>query len=206
MLYTATVQPGTLELLKNLLQFPLLQPFALAGGTNLSLRLGHRISVDLDLFTNQAFSEQEIFEEILLHFAPVIKLDEARNTLSLLIKGVKVDLLAHQYPLVEPFFQEETIRFWSIEDVIAMKLGAVSSRGAKKDFWDLAELMNHFSLNQMLDFFVLKYPNSDIGYVIRSLTYFEDADPQEDPVSLKAVSWEQVKHRISSSVKSYIRF
>lgn len=204
MLYTATVQSSTLELLKEVLQLPSLQPFALAGGTNLSLVLGHRLSIDLDLFTDQAFAEQDAFEEIRTKFPAVRKLDEARNTLSLLLEGVKVDLLAHRYPVIKPFLQIDSYRLWSVEDVIAMKLGAVSGRGAKKDFWDVAELLNHYSLEQMLNFFTLKYPNSDIGYVIRSLTYFEDADPQEEPISLKETSWEQVKHQIIVSVKSYV--
>ena len=110
------------------MQQPMLEPFGLAGGTNLALQFGHRLSVDLDLFTNQSFSEQELFDELVLAFPTVIKTDEAKNTLSLFIEGIKVDLLAHRYPLVSPFTENWGTRFWSIEDVIAMKLGAVSGQ------------------------------------------------------------------------------
>lgn len=204
MLYPTTVEPATLELLKRLVQQPFLQPFALAGGTNLALQFGHRLSVDLDLFTNQGFPEQEIFDELFAVFPNLLKTDEARNTLSLIVEGVKVDLLAHRYALLKPFTQDEGIRFWAIEDVIAMKLGAVSGRGAKKDFWDIVELLNHFSLPEMLQFFVAKYPNSDPGYVVRSLTYFEDAEQQADPIALNAITWSQIKQRIQQAVRDLL--
>lgn len=204
MLHPATVEPATLELLTRLMQVPLLEPFALAGGTNLSLRFGHRLSIDLDLFTDQSFSEQALFDELLTVFPMAIKTDEAKNTLSLFVEGVKVDLLAHRYPLVKPFAEESGIRFWSVEDVIAMKLGAVSGRGAKKDFWDLAELLDHFSLADMLGFFTAKYASSDPGYVVRSLTYFDDAEPQADPMTLNAVTWPLVKQRVLQAVRELV--
>ena len=204
MLHPATVEPATLELLTRLMQQPMLGPFALAGGTNLSLRFGHRLSLDLDLFTNQSFSEQALFDELLTVFPTAIKTDQAKNTLSLIIEGVKVDLLAHRYPLIAPFTEDSGIRFWSVEDVIAMKLGAVSGRGAKKDFWDLAELLNHFSLLEMLGFFTAKYANSDPGYVVRSLTYFDDAESQTDPITLNDVTWPQVKQRVLQAVRELV--
>jgi hypothetical protein len=186
------------------MQQPALAPFALAGGTNLALQFGHRLSVDLDLFTNQSFSEQDLFEELLGSFPAAVKTDEAKNTLSLFIEGVKVDLLAHRYPLLSPFTEELAIRFWSVEDVIAMKLGAVSGRGAKKDFWDIAELLNHFSLGQMIQFFTAKYANSDPGYVVRSLTYFDDADLQADPITLNGITWVKVRQRVLQAVKELV--
>ena len=204
MLHPATVEPTTLELLKRLMHLPVLKPFALAGGTNLALQFGHRLSVDLDLFTDQSFPEEDLFVELLPNFSAAIKTDEAKNTLSLFIEGIKVYLLAHRYPLLSPFMEESGIRFWSIEDVIAMKLGAISSRRAKKDFWDLAELLNHFSLVQMLQFFTDKYANSDPGYVIRSLTYFDDAEFQADPITLNGITWPEVKQRVLQAVRKLV--
>lgn len=204
MLHPATVEPATLELLTRLMQVAMLEPFGLAGGTNLALQFGHRSSVDLDLFTTRSFSERELFDELLTVFPKAVKTDEAKNTLSLSVEGVKVDLLAHRYPLIKPFTEKFGIRFWSIEDVIAMKLGAVSGRGAKKDFWDLTELLNHFSLADMLGFFTTKYANSDPGYVVRSLTYFDDAESQADPITLNDVTWSQVKKRVLQAVRDLV--
>ncbi len=186
------------------MRLPVLRQFALAGGTNLSLRYGHRLSIDLDLFTNQSFSEAEVFDKLVIRFPGIIKTDEGKNTLSLMIDEVKVDLLAHRYPLLVDFTEETGIRLWSVNDVIAMKLGAVSGRGAKKDFWDIAELLNHFTLEQMLQLFNAKYTNSDRGYVVRSLTYFEDAEDQADPIVLNDVTWPEVKQRVLKAVKELI--
>ncbi|GAA4409369.1 nucleotidyl transferase AbiEii/AbiGii toxin family protein [Nibrella viscosa] len=177
----------------------------MAGRTSLALRFGHRLSVDLDLFTNRSFDTAAVYETILTAYPTLVKTDEAQNTLSLYINGVKVDLIAHRYPIVQAFQIQDKIRLWSIEDVSATKLGAVSNRGAKKDFWDIAELLNHVSLAQMLEWFSSKYTNSDIGYVIRSLTYFDDADLQEDPISLRKVTWEQIRQHVLLAVRQYVR-
>jgi len=190
--------------LKGVQALPELSAFALAGGTSLALRFGHRISVDLDLFTDKPFDTTAIFEAILAQFPATLKLDEARNSLSLICYGVKVDLLAHQYVLLAPITSVDDLRLVSLEDVMAMKLGALSGRGAKKDFWDVAAALNFSSLAQQLHYFAAKYPHSDLGYVVRSLTYFEDAEAQEDPVDLRGVSWEMVKTRVSAAVKDLL--
>lgn len=204
MLHPATVDPSTLDILRSLLRLPALSSFALAGGTNLALRFGHRLSIDLDLFTDRSFSTEEIKVDIIELFSRTVVTDEAKNSVSLLVNDIKVDLLAHRYALLKPFDELETFRFWSIEDAVAMKLGAVSGRGAKKDFWDIAELLNHFTLPQMLHLFTQKYTNSDPGYVIRSLTYFDDADGQADPISLNSMTWPMVKQRISKAVQELL--
>lgn len=204
MLHPSTVQPGTLELLRRLLQLPELSAFALAGGTSLALRFGHRISVDLDLFTVETFSTEALFGALVQRFPTTLKVDEAPNTLSLVIDDVRVDALAHRYGLLQPFETLTGLRLHSVQDVAAMKLGAVSSRGAKKDFWDVAELLNHFSLPELLGFFAEKYPNSDIGYVVRSLTYFQDAEAQEIPVSLNGMTWAEVKRQVVGAVRGLL--
>lgn len=204
MLHPATVEPSTLDTLRSLLRLPALSSFALAGGTNLALRFGHRLSIDLDLFTDRSFSTEEIKVDIIELFSRTVVTDEAKNSVSLLVNDIKVDLLAHRYALLKPFDELDTFRFWSIEDAVAMKLGAVSGRGAKKDFWDITELLNHFTLPQMLHLFTKKYTNSDPGYVIRSLTYFDDADGQADPISLNGMTWPMVKQRISKAVQELL--
>ena len=90
------------------------------------------------------------------------------------------------------------------DDVIAMKLGAISGRGAKKDFWDVAELLNHLTLEQMIQLFKVKYTNSDPGYAVRSLTYFDDADEQIDPIVLNSITLPEVKRRIAQAVKGLV--
>jgi hypothetical protein len=142
MLYTQTVGPATLELLMQIMAIPELNGFALVGGTNLSLRLGHRKSIDLDLFTNEPFNSIKVQQAIHDHFPVSKKLDEMKQTLWYEINGVKTDLILHQYTYLHPIEEQNGIRLLSIDDIIPMKLGAVAGRGAKKDFWDIAELLN----------------------------------------------------------------
>ncbi len=206
MLYKNTVRPETYELLKKLMQIPELSAFVLVGGTNLSLRFGHRISIDLDLFTNLPFERDEVSKSIIGALPNTIKIDERKQTIWMNIDGVKVDIILHEYPYLRPIEHIDGIRFMSIEDIIPMKLEAMATRGVKKDFWDLAELLDHYSLQQMTEFYCAKYPNSDIGHVILSMTYFVDAEIQKnDPEGLKDVTWEQVKKKMKTTVESYVK-
>jgi hypothetical protein len=182
---------------------PELSDFALVGGTNLSLQLGYRLSVDLDLFTNQPFNILKVKEAIDRHFDDVVRLDEMKQTIWYQIRGVKTDFILHEYPYLQPVLEIEGIRFLSMPDIIPMKLGAITGRGAKKDFWDIAELLDYYTIKEMIDFYRQKYISDDIGFVVRSLLYFDDAEIQSDPVSLKNTKWEDVKRKIESAVKKY---
>ena len=127
-----------------------------------------------------------------------------KQTIWYSINGVKTDIVLHEYPYLQPIQEINGIRFLSIPDIIPMKLGAVSGRGAKKDFWDIAELLYLYSIKEMLEFYKQKYVTDDIGFIVRSLVYFDDANLQTDPVSLKDITWDDVKKKIESAVKKYI--
>lgn len=172
--------------------------FALVDGTSLALRFGHRLSVDLDYFTTAEFQPQELFDALGLGAATILSL--SRNTLSLDAGGVKIDLLRHAYPELAPIDEMEGHRLVSLPDLAAMKLNAIANRGSKKDFFDAAELLKHFSLTEMLGFFSQKYSNTDPFAVIRSLAWFEDAEQEPDPVPMIGQSWESVKRIVSNSV------
>jgi predicted nucleotidyltransferase component of viral defense system len=95
---------------------------------------------------------------------------------------------------------------YSIEDIIAMKVQAVLGRGKKKDFWDIAELLNHYSLENFIEFHTQKYKSQNLLISIpHALTYFSDADESEDPVSLKGQTWESVKSEIQKKVREYLQ-
>jgi len=206
MLFTNTVQPDTLILLDKLMQVPELSEFLLVGGTNLSLRFGHRISIDLDLFTNKPFDRDEVYGGVLKFLPHTILLDQRKQTIWLTIGGVRVDLILHEYPYIKGTEEIDGIRFLSVEDIIPMKLEAMATRGVKKDFWDIAELLNHYQLPQMLSFYQLRYPNSDPGHILLAMTYFDDAEVEKiDPRSLNAITWQQVKETMKTTVNEYVR-
>ncbi len=206
MLFTNTVAPATLDLLRTLTSIPELAAFPLVGGTNLSLRLGHRISVDLDLFTNTPFDPDEVFLAIVQALPQTIKLDQRKQTIWLTINQIRVDLMLHAYPYINGIDEIEGFRLLSVQDVIPMKLEAMATRGVKKDFWDIAALLDHYSLAQMLAWHQQRYLNSDIGHIVLAATYFIDADKERvDPVSLTAITWPEVKQKMRRAVDAFVK-
>lgn len=186
------------QLLTRLVASPALGGFALGGGTSLALRFGHRLSVDLDFFTVDAFEADELISSLGLHDAT--NTARAVNSLTLDVGGVKLDFLRHAYPLLGTPELIDGVRLLSVPDVAAMKLNAITNRGAKKDFHDLATLLDHHALEEMLGWFEAKYRNSDRFTVIRSLGWFEDADIEPDPVSLRGAKWDDVKALVRSEI------
>jgi predicted nucleotidyltransferase component of viral defense system len=187
------------------MKMPELEQFHLVGGTNLSLRYGHRLSIDIDLFTNERFEPLVLFQHIKSAFPQAELKSSAKSMLFFYINDVKIDCVLAPFPYLNPIEIIEDIRFLSVPDVIAMKLGALSGRGVKKDFWDIAELLNHYNLDEMLSFFAAKYNANDPFFVIRSLTYFEDAEHQIDPQPLKKMTWLQVKKKVEKAVKDFLK-
>lgn len=204
MLQTQTVTGTALDLLKELMQMSGLDSFALVGGTNLSLRFGHRRSIDIDLFTNKFFSPETIYNQLAAKFSNIILASQSETMLFVYINDVKTDLVLLPYPFLEPVEEIEGLRLLSVPDIAAMKLSAIARRGVKKDFWDIAELLNVYSIGEMIAFYKAKYSSHDIFHLLRSLVYFEDAETQVDPFPLNKTTWKQVKKRVQIAVQGYV--
>lgn len=187
------------------MQLPALDQFVLVGGTNLALRFGHRLSVDFDLFSCETFDPELLYAEIRESMPETEFLASNPNMLFLFIENIKTDLVRLPFPYIAPVETVEEIRLASVPDIVAMKLSAISQRGVKKDFWDIAELLDHYSIGEMLDFFREKYGQRDVFYVLRSLVYFGDAEAQADPDLLEKTTWEEVKDKMQTAVRSYVR-
>ena len=172
--------------------------YYLAGGTSLALRYGHRLSVDLDYFTGQPL-EKEFILSLLAEKITGIS-DQSSGAIQLLIEGIKVEFLRHDYPLLGEIETVDSIRMVSIKDAAAMKINAICNRGSKKDFFDLQVLLQTFSLQEMLNFYQKKYAVGHRFMAIRSLVWFDDADAEPDPESLDGVSWEAVKNQLLQQV------
>jgi predicted nucleotidyltransferase component of viral defense system len=198
MLHHAAIPITVLEVLEQVAPCLADQGFSLAGGTSLALRFGHRISVDLDFFTTGEFVADDIITKLGISASEVM--DRSKGTLRLLVDGVKIDCLRHAYPLLNPPDVIENLRMWSVADVAAMKLNAITNRGSKKDFHDLHTLLEHHTLPEMLDAYCSKYSITNRFMVIRSLAWFEDADEEPDPISLVNATWPDVKASISEAV------
>lgn len=123
------------------------------------------------------------------------------NTVAPATLGLLNELM--QMEELQPVEIVDGIRFASMPDIAAMKLNAITRRGNQKDYFDLSELLDHYSLSEMLQFFTDKYTVNDIGFVIRSLVYFEEANRSKDPIMLKNITWQQVKDKIERAVQDY---
>lgn len=187
-----------------MMAMPELANFCLVGGTNLALRLGHRLSIDLDLFTNAPFDPEHAYRLLERQFEGVVMASQSEQMLFLFIKDLKVDMVLLPYPWLNPFEEIDGIRLASIPDVAAMKLSAIARRGVKKDFWDIAALLDVYALEEMIEFYKAKYSSRDIFHLLRSLVYFEDAESQKDPDPLKKQSWKDVKKKVESAVRQVV--
>jgi len=201
MLHKETVDSETLELLNDLMMDRRLNDFFLVGGTAMSLQVGHRISIDLDLFSLVAFDDSELvpYLEANYNFA----LDyRAKNTLKGRIRNVFVDFITHGYPLVSPLVRMEGIRMAGLHDIAAMKLNAIAVSGERlKDFIDVAYLSAFLSLSDMLDAYSEKYPNRSAMLVVKALTYYDDVNFDEPLTMHKGnYSWDGVARRLKEMI------
>jgi predicted nucleotidyltransferase component of viral defense system len=199
MLQTQTVVPELMELLKKIMSEKLFSDFNLVGGTALALQMGHRNSIDIDLFGNSEINS-EFFIEKLSEFGEVKVAKSTKNILITKINEVKVDFVNYKYPLLSECLFIENIRMLSVKDIAGMKLNAIAGRGSKKDFIDLYFLLNEFSLEDILSFYEKKYKDGSVFMVQKSLTYFEDADAQQQPKMFKDFNWETCKQKIIEEV------
>ncbi len=178
--------------------------FYLAGGTALSLQLGHRRSVDLDFFspTEDIPTIRPVLEESLAAFHPTLA-DSAWGNLVYLAQDVRVGFYGYGFPLVAPLAEIENLRLASLEDIALMKLDALLSRAARKDFYDLYFICQKISLRQLFDLAPRKYSNVRDFEVqtVKRLVYFENAEVDVDPVMLQSVSWRAVKEYFIQQAK-----
>jgi hypothetical protein len=208
MLRIETVEPHTFSVLNKLMQMPELQGFALVGGTALSLLYGHRMSVDLDLFSNKPFENIEIINALEKTFGSAFdnRSSNPRFGIFCFVDEVKIDIVRHPHPLIRPQFELEGIRMFSTEDIVAMKVQAILGRAKKKDFWDVAELLKHYSVSDFINFHKEKYTTQNLFITVpQAITYFADADESEDPISLQKQTWENVQKFIGKKVSEYLR-
>ena len=119
------------------------------------------------------------------------------------INEIKVDFILYPFPWLQHFDTIDGIRLLSVKDIIPMKLQAASNRNAKKDYWDIAALLDKYSLEEMLKIFKQKFPMVDTGFIIHSLTDFEKADTELDPDTLIKINWNEVKTRLTKEVIRY---
>jgi len=208
MLQIKAVEPGTFSLLKELMNIEELREFSLVGGTALALKYGHRKSEDLDLFNYKPFENNFIIEILEKKFGNDFSLQLNKEKFGVFgfIQAIKVDFVKHPHNLIGEIEVVDGIRMYSNEDIAAMKINAILGRGKKKDFWDVYELLHHYSVDQLSHFYHQKFPSQMLLISIPyAFTYFSEAEETNAPVSLKGQTWEKVKKFIQKKVSDYLR-
>jgi predicted nucleotidyltransferase component of viral defense system len=210
-LYYKTVSPLLLSVLQKLMKAEEFNSFRLVGGTSLSLQLGHRESVDIDLFTDAAYDSIDFdlidaflrrnYEYVDTFKTTIVGMGKSYYVGESAKKCIKLDLF-YTDTFIRPIFEIDNLRLASLEEIIAMKIDVVSRGGRKKDFWDIHELLETFTIEQMLQLHEERYPYShDRQDILTRFTQFESADADFDPICLKGKYWEIIKLDIIETIQ-----
>ena len=197
------ISEKTKENLEILKKAGLLDDFYLAGGTGLALQLEHRTSIDLDFFSRRELDNQALLQKI-KKLGDFSLEKEAENTLTGIFNNTKITFLTYDYPSLFPFKKINNLRVADIKDIACMKISAISSRGSKKDFVDLFFICQQaISLKETLILFKKKYQsiNYNMVHILKSLSYFQDAEKEPMPKMLIPIRWEEVKIFFKEEIK-----
>lgn len=200
------ITPAVEQTLQDLKETSVLENFYLAGGTGLALQVGHRKSVDLDFFSRESFNEDLLLQRVqnLSDFALVSK---DAQTLHAEIRDVKVSFLGFSYPLLFPFNEFLGVNVADAREIACMKVNAISGRGTRRDFIDLYVASQEYGLGQIMEWFKEKYTQArySMVHVLKSLTYFDEAEKDPMPGMLTDISWEKVKNFFVREVQAMSR-
>ena len=211
MIYFNTVNELLKSSLLKLMEAEEFSKFRLVGGTALSLQIGHRESIDIDLFSDIEygrlnFNEIEDFLKSNFKYVDFLDVPSAMGKAYFIGENkdntVKLDIF-YTDTYIQPFIEEDGIRMATIEEIIAMKVDVIQRGGRKKDFWDLHALLDSYSIKQMMDFHEQRYPYThDKDLIIQNFTNFDQADDDFDPICFKGKYWEFIKEDFEEKFKN----
>jgi len=202
-LYLNTISPLLIEILNDLMDMKEFELFRLVGGTALSLQIGHRLSVDIDLFTDAEYGTVN-FDEIdnclkaKYQYVSSLSIQPLGMGKSYFIGNSQNDCIKLDLYYTDEFMDKKLIinkiRIASIEEIIAMKMDVILRGGRKKDFWDIHELRNNYTFQEMINLHAKRYPYiHDEQLLKKRFTDFTNADDDFEPICLKGKDWEFIK-------------
>ncbi|MGI6680086.1 MAG: nucleotidyl transferase AbiEii/AbiGii toxin family protein, partial [Bdellovibrionota bacterium] len=177
-----------------------------------SALLGHRESVDFDFFSEKRYNASKILDELksmLLDDEAIEIKEQDADTLIIFINSIKISFFFYNHKLLDSKIKLlDNIKLASVKDIFAMKLIAISQRGTKKDFIDMYFLLNNgFEMFDAVQVLNEKYEKVKFNklHILKSFSYFDDADLDAEPKMLKKVSWQEVKNYIQNKAKSFLK-
>ena len=180
--------------------------FYLAGGTALALQIGHRDSIDFDFFCLDSFDTTSLFSKIEQQFFGhnIVRLQDELNILEIVVDDViRLSFMTYKYQFIEPVISTDFFDLASIVDIGCMKLSAITSRTAYKDYVDLYFILNEVSLQTLIDSLRVKLPTLDPSLALKSLVYFDDITPEEILYKINPVDIEVIKSFLIEQVKTF---
>ncbi len=214
MLHYETVTPELKNVLETLMSAPVLDKFCLVGGTSLSLRCGHRFSVDINLFTDAPYDRidftpiEQYLEKTFPYYCKTDPTEIVGFGRSYYIGNTKEQAVKLDLFYTDPFIRNieliDNIRIAHVEDIIAMKVDVVAREGRKKDFWDLHYLLDHYTIPQMISLHKERNPwTHDEKEILSNFVNFETADEMSDPVCFLNKDWDYIKIDFADVITSY---
>ncbi len=176
-LHTNTVSPEILSLLNELMKDNEMHNFRLVGETALSLLIGHRKSIDIDLFTDKDFNVLRVFEKLHDKYAYIQNSFSDTGTRGY-IGTIKCDFFNHNHLWLDNPVVIDNIRMASVKEIAAMKIYAIIERNGKglKDFVDIAFISEFLSLQQILSSFQEKYKGFTDTLALKAMFHFGNID------------------------------
>jgi predicted nucleotidyltransferase component of viral defense system len=201
-LHYNTVTPLLKSILEKLMEAKEFNKFRLVGGTALSLYCGHRMSVDIDLFTEAEYGTIDFdgIEDYLVKQFTYVDFNKLPVGMgkSYFVgydsqNAIKLDLY-YTEPFIDDVIEVDAIRMATIEEIIAMKIDVIQRTGRKKDYWDLHELKDQYNIKDMLSFHLKRYPYThNEKQILNNFVDFKEANDDFDPVCLRDKYWEFIK-------------
>ena len=212
MLYWNTVTPTLKDSLFLFMESQVFADFRLVGGTALSLYKGHRMSIDIDLFTDAEYGSvdfgaidkflQEQFPYVDTSFGLLPGMGRSYLVGSDRENNIKLDVFYSTDNFLDPPHEEDGIRIATVDDIVAMKIDVISRGGRKKDFWDLHELLKDYTLQEMLALHKRRTEfTHDETQIWRNFVDFTNANEEYDPICLQGKYWEFIKEDFEELVE-----
>lgn len=182
--------------------------FTLAGGTALALQIGHRVSVDFDFFSEKQFSTDVLYRELQkAGLKPIIQ-QETEGTLTAMVNEVKVSMFHYPYSFLDKKAHWKGIDIAGIIDIAAMKVMAITQRGAKRDFVDLYFILKDIPFRKIAENMIKRYGADRLNPVNigKAIIYFNDADIDPDPqyCGKEKHDWKDIKKVFVKNVRQMV--
>jgi len=194
-----------LKLVRAIQSLPEFNDFRLVGGSALALQLGHRTSVDIDLFPEKSIDKNQLFSILPAKFRNIRDMIDRGIGVVCHINDIKVDFFYDGGKFIRHPVQKCGIAMASPEDIVAMKLNAITNRAVQKDFYDIAVLTEKFTIREMLRFYREKYFFMDVRGPVEHLIKHDAAAHDQNPVHpLISLTWKEATKKIDQAYNLFI--